>query len=308
ELLVVQFGRFQTDLPYRAEVLRGIGAAGYGEVIYPLHVREPAVENFLRFLAAPVRVGSQGEHRAEPWFQVIDQEAYSRVLPTTPDVLFEYDRNGEFFGHWRAAFGGVADGPGARQPPLHIPVAAAEAARFRDPANRPVIVLFPGASARQKRWPVRHFAQLARGLHQHYGPRYRLVLAGSPADDEHARRIQQAAGAAVPLENLCGQTSLLALAALLGQASLLISNDTVAAHLAVQLGTPCLVVLMGENYGKFFPYPPGLHQAPCRCLFPPIMEARFAQGNFQPPGHDPAIASITPERVLAAASELLAAS
>lgn len=306
ELLVVEFGRFQTDGAYRAEVLRGIGAAGYGEVVYPLHVREPAVENFFRYLAAPVRVGSQGEHRTEFWFQLLDREGYTQLLPTRREVLFEYDRNGEFYTNWLAMFGSAATPalPAAR-PPLHIPVSAAEAARFQDPAGRPAIVLFPGASARQKRWPPSHFARLAQGLHQRYGRQYRLIVAGSAADAAHARRIQQAAGAAVPLENLCGQTNLLELAALLSQATLLISNDTVAAHLAVQLGTPCLVLMMGENYGKFFPYPPDLHRAACRCLFPPNMEARFAQGNFQPPGRDPAIGSIAPERVLAAAVELL---
>jgi ADP-heptose:LPS heptosyltransferase len=304
ELVVVYFGRFQTDMAYRAEVLRGLGAVGYGEVIYPLHVREPAVENFFRYLAAPVRVGSQGEHRPEAWFQLIDREGYTQLLPTTRAVLFEYDRNGEFFANWRAAFGHAAGAPAAR-PPLDIPVSAAEKARFWAPDERPAIVLFPGASARQKRWPASHFARLAQGLHQRYGQQYRLVVAGSAADEEHAGRIQQAAGAAVPLENRCGQTNLSELAALLSQASLLISNDTVAAHLAVQLGIPCLVVLMGENYGKFFPYPPDLHRAPCRCLFPPNMEARFAQGNFTPPDRDPDIGSIAPARVLAAAAEWL---
>ena len=304
ELLVVEFGRFQTDMAYRAEVLRGVGAAGYGEVIYPLHVREPAVENFFRYLAAPVRVGSQGEHRTEAWFQLTDREGYTHLLPTVREVLFEYDRNGEFYRNWLAAFGHAA-GTAAR-PPLRIPVAEADAARFRAPDGRPAIILFPGASARQKRWPTDHFARLAQGLHQRYGGQYRLIIAGSAADGEYAQRIRAAAGTAVPLENLCGQTNLPELAALLSQASILISNDTVAAHLAVQRGTPCLVVLMGENYGKFFPYPPDLHRAPCRCLFPPNMEVRFAQGNCAPPDRDPAIGSITPARVLAAAEELLA--
>jgi hypothetical protein len=43
-----------------------VGAGGFGEVIYPLHVREAAAENFIRFLLAPVRVASQGEHRTGP--------------------------------------------------------------------------------------------------------------------------------------------------------------------------------------------------------------------------------------------------
>jgi len=304
ELLVVQFGRFQTDLAYRAEVLGAIGAGSYGEVIYPLHVREPAVENFIRFLKAPIRVASEGEHRTDTWFRLLDQ-GYTQLLPTVSKTLFEYDRNGEFFANWLAQAGPQPKRVPLR-PPLSIPVAAADAVRFHSTGEPPAIVFFPGASAKQKRWPKQHFAHLARALHQRYGRQYRLVLAGSADDAAQARRIQHLAGPAVPLLNLCGATTLPELAALLSQARLLISNDTVAAHLAVQLGTPCLVVLMGENYGKFFPYPPELHRAPCRCLFPPTMEVRFAQGNFSPPTRDPALSRVTPERVLTAVVGLLA--
>jgi ADP-heptose:LPS heptosyltransferase len=168
------------------------------------------------------------------------------------------------------------------------------------------VVLFPGASARQKQWPAEHFAQLARRLQQQYGATYRLVLAGSPADAPLARRIQQKASA-VPFDDRCGRTDLPGLAALLAGASLVVSNDTAAAHFAVLAGTPTLVLLMGENYGKFFPYPPALLRAPCHCLFPPSQEVRLAQGDFGPPARDPDIRRITVDRAWVAAQVLLTA-
>lgn len=299
ELVVVDFGRFQRDLSYRAEQLVVLGAGGYHTLIYPLHVREPAVENFFQFLQAPKRVGSQGEHRTGPWFAALDG-AYTRLLPTAPATLFEYDRNREFFEHWL--------GFSAAPAPLRAPVAVPDAARFRAVLGPNYVVLFPGASARQKRWPAAHFAQLARGLHQHHGPGLRVVIAGSADDDRYARQLLAAASPgpdATWLTNLCGHTSLTQLAAVLADARLLVSNDTVAAHLGLQVGTPGLTVLMGENYGKFFPYPPSLLLAPSRCLFPPAMEARFAAGNFARPDFTPALATIDPARVLAAAVELL---
>ena len=306
ELLVIAFGRFQQDLTYRAEVLRTIGAGGYGEVIYPLHVREPAVENFIRFLRSPVRVASQGEHRADAWSQVLDA-GYTRLLPTARQTLFEYDRNREFFQNWQIGLA-VNDAKATVEPaPLHLPAAVLMAAGTLKATEPPYVVLFPGASARQKRWPAGHFAHVAQGLHRRFAGRYRLVLAGSPADVGQGHRIQQAAGQAVPLDNRCGQTDLPSLAALVAGAALLISNDTVAAHLAAQAGVPGITVLMGENYGKFFPYPSALLRAPSHCLFPPDMEARFARGDFSRPGHNPNIAQISPERVLAAAIELLGA-
>lgn len=297
ELLPVDFGRFQREMPYRTATLAALGAGGYGTLIYPLHVREPAVENFFRFLRAPERVGSQGEHCTGPWITALDQ-GYTRLLPTARATRFEYDRNREFFENWRGQ-------PDPQPAPLCIPTAAAAVARFRAELGPNYVVLFPGASARAKRWPAARFAQLARTLHERYGAEFGLVLAGSPDDAGHARQIKQAVGNAPWLIDYCGRTSLPELAALLHGARLLVSNDTVAAHLAVQVGTPCITVLMGENYGKFFPYPPTLHQAPSRCLFPPSMEARFAQNNYARPDFTPKIGEISAQQVFEAAVELL---
>jgi ADP-heptose:LPS heptosyltransferase len=301
EIIPVHFDRFGKDLAYRAEVVGRIGQLGAGEVLYPVHVREPAAENFIRFLHAPVRIASQGLHIHEPWFAVLDA-GYTRLLPTTRAVLFEYDRNREFFEHWQQA---TSSGPGPTLPPAPSLPASVQEAGAELAAAGPYIVLFPGASARQKRWPAQHFGELAKGLHQRYGAQYQLVIAGSPGDNAYVPALTKAAGPGVPLRNRCGQTDLPGLAALLAGARLLISNDTVAAHLAAQAGTPCLVLLMGENYGKFFPYPPSLLRAPCRCLFPPSQEARFALGDFSPPARDPRIRQIEPARALAAAIELL---
>ncbi|TVT41248.1 glycosyltransferase family 9 protein [Hymenobacter setariae] len=303
EIIAVDFGAFAKDLSYRSQLVQKLGEKGFGEVIYPLHVREPTVENFIRFLQAPVRVASEGAHQVSDWLSLLNA-SYSHLLPSTRDVLFEYDRNREFFENWQQ----LAADPSAlptTEVPLTLPLSVHEAARQVGATTAPYVVLFPGASARQKRWPPSAFAKLARQLHQYYGARYRLVVAGSAADDKLAQQLIQAAGPAVPLENQCGKTDLPGLAALLAAAQLVISNDTVAAHLAVQAGTPCLVLLMGENYGKFFPYPPALLRAPCQCLFPPSQEARFARGEFSPPPRDPIIDKIPVERVLLAAQQML---
>jgi ADP-heptose:LPS heptosyltransferase len=306
EVIPVDFSRFAHDLGYRTDTVHQFGQLAAGEVQYPQHTREPAVENFIRFLGAPVRVGRQAEPAlaADPWTNLIEA-GYTHRLPTSPAVLFEYDRNREFFDGWRQLFATPDPAsPPATVAPLALPASVHEAGAKLAAAG-PYIVLFPGASARQKRWPAQHFGQLSQALHRRYGTRYRLVVAGSPSDAEYVPAIAQAAGPGVPLDNQCGRTDLPGLAALIAGARLLISNDTVAAHLGAQAGTPSLVLLMGENYGKFFPYPPALLRAPCQCLFPPSQEARFAQGDFSPPAQDPLIATIEPGRVVAAATALL---
>ena len=306
ELIEIDFGRFGTSLDYRAEQLRVLGARGFGEVLYPLHVRQPIVENFIRFLQAPVRVASQGSHLTGAWADVLNA-GYTQLLISDNNVIFEYYRNKEFFENWLGVLPSAAAPALSQEQPWFLPPAVSLAATAEIMVTGPYLLLFPGASARQKRWPAQHFAQLAQALHARYGHRYRLVLAGSAADAPLAQRIIRAAGPTILL-NRCGQTDLPGLAALVAGAQLLVSNDTVAAHLAAQAGTPCLVLLMGENYGKFFPYPPELLQAPCRCLFPPSQEARFTQGNFTPPARDPELSRLSPSRVLVAVAELLAPS
>ena len=297
ELLPLDVGRFRRSFGYRRKVVRQLAAGGFGEVVYPTHVREPVMENFIRFMKAPRRVASQGEGHQEPWYRLVNA-GYTELLPAQADTLFEYWRNGEFFEHWLGE-------PALDPAPLALP-ASVRAAGAIETAVGPYIVLFPGASAQQKRWPAEHFAHLAQALHLRYDIAYRLVLAGSADDAPLARTIMREAWVGVPFIDLCGKTDLPGLAGLVAGAALLVSNDTVAAHLAAQVGTPCVVMLMGENYGKFFPYPAELLTAPCRCLFPPTQEARFARGEYGPPERDPDVASISVARVQAAAEELLA--
>jgi len=309
EIIAVDFNRFSKDLAYRTKILQAIGKKGFAEVIYPLHVRQASVENFIRFMQAPVRIGSQGSHPTGPWFAVLDA-GYTGLLPSTKQVLFEYYRNREFFEHWQAKQGILQEDKSdllseKESASLNLPGVVYVTAALEAAISRPYILLFPGASARQKRWPAKYFGQLARQLYQHYGDRYQLVIAGSAADTNLAQQIMRAAGPAVPLLNYCGRTDLSTLASLIAHAQLLVSNDTAAAHFAAQAGTRCLVLLMGENYGKFFPYPAELLRAPCRCLFPPSQESRFAQGDFAPPAQDPDISQIKVSRVLTASLELL---
>ncbi len=113
-------------------------------------------------MQAPVRVASQGEHRTGPWFALLDA-GYTRLLPSTRAVLFKYDRNQEFFENWLESAAKTLPAVAA---PLALPAGVVPAA----PAT-PSIVLFPGASARQKRWPTGHFAQPAQALHQEAGSR-----------------------------------------------------------------------------------------------------------------------------------------
>lgn len=104
------------------------------------------------------------------------------------------------------------------------------------------VVLAPGAEyGPAKQWPLAHYGALATGL---AGEGWRVVVAGLGKDRAAADGIL--AGAAGGL-NLCGETALPALVALLARARLLVSNDSGAMHIAAALQMPQLALFGSSN-------------------------------------------------------------
>ena len=71
-----------------------------------------------------------------------------------------------------------------------------------------------------------------------------LAVIGGPAEASLGRELAREAG--VPVLDLCGRLSLSALAILLREAAVLISNDTGPVHIAAAAGTP-VVSIFGRN-------------------------------------------------------------
>ena len=103
------------------------------------------------------------------------------------------------------------------------------------------------------------------------------------AKKEHSLGEQILKQSDVPLQNLCGQTTLVELASLLSQSRLTISNDTGVVYLSSAVGTLSVGIVGGGEFGGFVPYPdlPGqtnnlkevFHKMPCfgcnwNCIYP----------------------------------------
>ncbi|MEI7967946.1 MAG: lipopolysaccharide heptosyltransferase II [Betaproteobacteria bacterium] len=114
--------------------------------------------------------------------------------------------------------------------------------------ERPAVCLCPGAEyGPAKRWPVEHFATLARALAGH-GMDIRLL--GSARDAPVADAIAAACGH--PVSNLCGRTTLEDAVDVLACAQVVVSNDSGLMHVAAAVGRP-VIALFGSSSPDYTP-------------------------------------------------------
>ena len=117
----------------------------------------------------------------------------------------------------------------------------------------PFAAILPGGSWRSKRWPVESFAEVARRLNSETGSPA-IVLWGPPESDD-ARAIAARSGA-----RLAPPSKIREMAALLGQARLLVSTDCLGRHLAIAQGV-ATVGVFGPTDPRHWTPRQGMHIA-----------------------------------------------
>ncbi len=153
------------------------------------------------------------------------------------------------------------------------------------------VVVHPGAASEARRWPPGRFARVAADLASEGHP---VVVTGSRSERDIAEAV--VAEAKLPASaSLAGRLSLLELAALVAQASLVICGDTGVAHLASAFGIPSVVL--------FGPTPPARWGPPRTGPHSVLWHGTTGNPHAREP--DPGLLRITTVQVLQAAHETL---
>lgn len=117
------------------------------------------------------------------------------------------------------------------------------------------VCIHPGARLPSRRWHPQRFAEVADRLAEEG---MKIVLTGSSDESELVRAVQRTMR--MPSLDLSGKTELGTLGALIGQARLVVSNDTGISHLAAAVATPSVIVSRGSDTERWAPLDHARHQ------------------------------------------------
>ena len=157
--------------------------------------------------------------------------------------MFEFYRNKEFFEN---LLGEKID---VEKPYINYKQLTGVDNTFQLPEK--YVVLFIGASGKNRKWPIKKFAEVGKFLKKNYG--FEIVLCGTEKDSKDVRNFKKKYNE--KFLNFVGRTSLVDIIKIIKKASLLISNETFAPHMSVALNTPVLVIYNGNHFGRFVPCP-----------------------------------------------------
>ncbi len=135
---------------------------------------------------------------------------------------------------------------------LPLPPDAVAYARSVIQDSQPTLVISPCSSHPLRNWRAEHYATVAdHAVRAHH---MRVVVAGSPAEDERRMAAAIVAKTGAPIVNQAGRDTLPQLLGLLGRADLLLTPDSGPAHMATMVGTPVIGLYAATRAERSGPY------------------------------------------------------
>jgi ADP-heptose:LPS heptosyltransferase len=285
----VNKNRYLEQAEYRLEIWRRLRGEGFDTVIAPARTRPPLLDDMCMLAAAPSRsLGCVNTYVHAQWNRVSDA-LYTELFAPTDSLLHEFRFNADF-AEWACGI-----------PPVHRRPAIDLVFQPQSPGK--YLLCFIGANTRSKRWPLKRWVEfIQRYRERHAGA---VVLAGAGAAElRMADLIHRRTGA----DSIVGKVSLTEFIHWAAGAQAVVTNDTMAAHVAASCNRATVIVANGVNYMRFTEYG-GIGMENIVTVYPSVFSRRRRRVGDGPYGYIDAVSadieSITAEAVLTALDDAM---
>ena len=253
----IDVGKFYREIKYRYKILKELTQKGYEVILNPISARAFIREDsIVHAVKATHKVGCQTRiwENMLPAQKKVSDKYYTKLTPVKDHNQFEFFINQDFFNQIIP----VSANEQIKKP--HFPVSD-------NKIDLPIkyAVIAPGANASFRRWNNANFAKVADFIYENY--QIQCVILGSKADKVFAEEIAKNVKFADKLIDLTGKTSVVDMVNLIGNASLLVANESSGTHIAVATDTPVICISNGNHFGRFNPYPESITQK-CKTVYP----------------------------------------
>ncbi len=263
--------KFTANFFYRYKKFKEITSVKYDILIHPFSREFFNADNDLAFLLkADKKIGSIRIPRfTKPYKTKILEKIYNELIPDEENVRFEFYKNKIFFEKLlhettdRTINAGINSGINLNRPFINLPpyslppyslppysacpsgAANSSASALSGIADlksklgisSPYAAFFIGASVKHRKWPPAYFAETANYLNTKYG--FHIVLCGGKSElndaAEFKKHFQADLADKSSFTDAVGKISLIDLLYIIKDASLVISNETMAPHIAMAL-------------------------------------------------------------------------
>lgn len=289
--------KFQKDFDYRKFILAEVEDTHYSVLFHPTYSRDFFIaETIAKRIHAKKKIASCGDTiNITQWQKSITDKIYEICIDFDSANVFEFEQN-------KAIVGAFIEEDFLLKT---TSISTKSLSVFLGNSSN-YFVLFVGGSAKFKHWSENNWIELISKLLRNFTED--LVIAGGPDDKAMANLIFNHFAPKNPrILNYCGKTSLLELITLIERSRGIISNETSAAHMAVALDVPVLVLGNGNHYGRFNPYPKSM-TINYKILYPKEIENESDENvriKKYGKGSNLDINTISVARVIAQSKELL---
>jgi ADP-heptose:LPS heptosyltransferase len=217
----------------------------YQVVLQPACTRLLINDGLAALTASKQIIGFAGDNEGiKEKYKSKTDKFYTQLLSLPANIYFEFDRTKFFF---ETVLQQKID---LRAP--HLPT---------NNTPKQGIVIFTGAGSSKRSWEKEKFLELVKLIQAK--SQQPVYLAGGIAETETAKYLT-ANLSPESITDLTGKTTLPQLVQLIASATLVISNETNAVHIAAATQTPSVCILGGGHFGRFAPYPQQMvHKPTC---------------------------------------------